>query len=56
MDIKVFDVLPQDAKDIRIAVFVDEQDFTTNLTVTTMPHCILWHTLKTKPWQLQEFF
>ena len=27
MDIKVFDVLPQDAKDIRIAVFVDDQGF-----------------------------
>lgn len=27
MDIKVFDILPQVAKDIRIAVFVDEQGF-----------------------------
>ena len=27
MDIRISDILPQDAKDIRIAVFVDEQGF-----------------------------
>lgn len=53
MEYKIFDNLPQEAKDIRTAVFIDEQGFKNEFDGIddTAKHILIYHNGKAAAWQ-----